>query len=286
MSDKIQARNLPAQLRHRATGNPEHTLPHTAISNCFPGLETDFRNFWRRAFVGLVLLECDNYVTEMEDPALPDLKEHRLLQVGEQPIVTTVIGPPGPHFDARQLQGGSISSGVASMEWSNALAAALQYQEQTVPCYFTKHQAHAPEPLPLDPKTGAFDPSKTLAIHLTVRKLFIGESAAISLDLIKPGELSQGLCSPWQNDYRECACYYWAASRPDYVNVEPTPEGVSRGDNWMSKKRNGEYILDDRKDQRMWSYDDLFQAWEASLRFQIRGRDATETEPLPKKPEA
>ena len=44
--------------------------------------------------------------------------------------------------------------------------------------------------------------------------------AAIALaELPQPGELTQGLCSPWQNDYRECACYYWAASRPDYVNV-------------------------------------------------------------------
>jgi hypothetical protein len=276
MSDKIQARNLPAQLRHRATGNPEHTLPHTAISNCFPGLETDFRNFWRRAFVGLVLLECDNYVVAMEDTALPDLQGHRLLQVGDQPIVTTVAGPPGPGFDDKPLHGGTISSGVASMEWSNSLAAALQHQERVVRCYFTKDKAPAPEPLPLD-DNGKVDLSQTLAVDLTVRKLFIGESAAFSLDLIQPGELSQGLCSPWQNDYRECACYYWAASRPDYVNVEPTPEGISRGDNWMSKKRSGEYILDDRKDHRMWSYDDLFKAWEASLRFQIRGRDATET---------
>src|SRR3712207_8764033 len=39
-----------------------------------------------------------------------------------------------------------------------------------------------------------------------------------------PGELTQSLCSPWQNDYRECGCYYWAASRPDYVNVEPRSE--------------------------------------------------------------
>ena len=37
------------------------------------------------------------------------------------------------------------------------------------------------------------------------------------------GRADAGLCSPWQNDYRECSCYYWASARPDFVNVEPSP---------------------------------------------------------------
>jgi hypothetical protein len=96
----------------------------------------------------------------------------------------------------------------------------------------------------------------------------------VSLVLAEPGELSQGLCSPWQNDYRECACYYWAASRPDYVNVVDTAEGVTRGDNWMAKDSTGTYLLDDRQDRRLWSYDDLFQDWQAHLNFVIGGSDA------------
>jgi hypothetical protein len=98
--------------------------------------------------------------------------------------------------------------------------------------------------------------------------------SVIALELVRPGELTQGLCSPWQNDYRECACYYWAASRPDYVNVEDTATGESHGDNWMSIDRTGNYILDDRKDPRLWTYDDLFSDWQGRLRFQIDGRDA------------
>ena len=57
----------------------------------------------------------------------------------------------------------------------------------------------------------------------------------IAEDVATPGELTQSLCSPWQNDYRECGCYYWAASRPDYVNVEPTARGTSIGNNWMAR---------------------------------------------------
>jgi len=85
------------------------------------------------------------------------------------------------------------------------------------------------------------------------------------------------LCAPWQNDYRECACYYWAASRPDYVNVEPGGDGLSHGDSWMAKQRTGRYIPDNRTDTRLLSYDDLFRYWQGELQFIIAGRDAEES---------
>jgi hypothetical protein len=115
---------------------------------------------------------------------------------------------------------------------------------------------------------------RTIKVELKLRRFFEENSAALSKEMLHPGELTQGLCSPWQNDYRECACYYWAASRPDYVNVEPGPDGLSHGDMWMAKKRTGEYIPDDRQDSRLYNYDDLFKDWQGYLQFIIRGRDA------------
>lgn len=47
----------------------------------------------------------------------------------------------------------------------------------------------------------------------------------------KPGQLSQSLCSPWQHDFVECGCYYWAATRPDVVTNE---DGVP-GQNWVRR---------------------------------------------------
>jgi hypothetical protein len=85
--------------------------------------------------------------------------------------------------------------------------------------------------------------------------------------------LTQGLCSPWQNDYRECSCYYWASARPDYINVEPAGNGLSKGDNWLQKERTGDYVPDDYSDERLILYDDLFNEWERWLRFQVGGRD-------------
>ena len=105
--------------------------------------------------------------------------------------------------------------------------------------------------------------------------------AVIARSLVQPGDLTQSLCSPWQNDYRECACFYWAASRPDYVNIEPSPDGLSTGQNWMQKNRTPAtpnfYIVDDWQDERLLTHEVLFTEWEKNLLFVIGGHDV----PLP-----
>ena len=107
-----------------------------------------------------------------------------------------------------------------------------------------------------------------------VREFFEDETSVISRVLAEAGELTQGLCSPWQNDYRECSCYYWASARPDFVNVDITSAGASTGDNWLQKVRTGDYVPDDYVDSRLVLYEDLFARWEHWLRFAIRGQDA------------
>lgn len=265
---RIDPRNLTAQIHHRSTGNPSSTLPRSAISNCFPGLEMDFRNLWRRTFVGIVLHESNNYVVAAEDDQYKKLIGHRLLRVDGRPTVTNATGPQTPDGESRDLPS-STSPGVVFLEWSNSLAGVLQKAGQKVLCEFTLKPENEERPIPAEP--GAL-----LGVELEVRRFFDEGTAALNKDLLNPGELTQGLCSPWQNDYRECACYYWAASRPDYVNVEPTADGGSRGDNWIQKARGGEYVLDDRRDARMLSYDDLFERWEKELHFIVEGRDVKE----------
>jgi hypothetical protein len=273
---RMKPSNLSAQLHHRARGNPPNSLPMTAISNCFPGLEFDFRNIWRRILVGIVIVENNNYVVEAEDPAFKDLLHHRLLRIDGHDVVTRTFGPVVPGGGSRDLAT-SRSNPVAFMEWSNTIAKVWKKQGQKVRCEFTKDKSD-PEVLP---PTNA---KELLAREMEVRRIFEHVTvegketvqAVLAAEIAKPGELSQGLCSPWQNDYRECACYYWAASRPDYINVVPAADGASQGDNWMQKERGGQYVLDDLSDSRLITYDDLFTSWEKVLRFQIGGKDAPE----------
>lgn len=251
----IEPKNISAQLHHRATGNPPSTLPAAAISNCFPGLEFDFRNVWRRVFEGIELHEASGLVTAAEGE-LSRLVGRFLLQVADTSVLVEVRGPTDDADDA--------ALGSTFLEWSNALSNILQTSTGAlVPCQFVNP-----------------DDQSTETVELRVRSLFSrsnrdDEPIPVVDELVaQPGELTQSLCSPWQNDYRECGCYYWAASRPDYVNVESTGQGVSVGNNWMARDREPKrYEPDDPSNERQLGYDDLFRDWQGLLRFIVEGRD-------------
>ncbi|MBB6130945.1 hypothetical protein [Mucilaginibacter lappiensis] len=269
----IRASNLTAQLHYKGAGNPYSVLPRSAISNCFPGLELDFRNLWRRAFQGIVLVENNNYIVET-DEQFNHLLHCRLVAIEEQPTMVITTGPtfPGPDASVGPLITIANPNGVSFMEWSNNMASILQKQGQQVKCYFTKEPSFHEVLVEQD-----FNKDDYQEETLIVNYIFEKDTAVFSDEIIKPGEMTQGLCAPWQNDYRECACYYWAASRPDFVNVVPDEKGLSSGDSWMAKKRSGEYIPDNRTDSRLLSYDDLFKNWEGELNFVIKGKDATDS---------
>lgn len=277
---RIKATNLGAQLRYRGRGNPPSSSPDSAPSNCFPGLVADFRVVWRRILVGIVLHEANNYVVQA-DPPHTSLLHRRLLRIDDVPLVTTVFGPARSRKDDADgppigpLMGGDEDDGLAVLEWANALAAVAPKAGLRVPCVFTKTAS--------DDRTLSDLPAEeTETHHLEVRRFFnrsagteVGGSGVIAEELVQPGELTQGLCSPWQSDFRECACYYWAASRPDYVNVVHDVDVGSRGHNWMQKNREGapQYVLDDGVDRRLLTERDLLNAWERVLKFVIGGKD-------------
>ncbi|MEU9128458.1 hypothetical protein AB0D08_10165 [Kitasatospora sp. NPDC048540] len=274
---RIDPTNLTAQLHYRPDGNPPSSLPESAISNAFPGLEFDFRNVWRRLFEGIELHEADNYVVAASGEHAR-LKGRRLLRVAGEPTVVPVSGPQRPHEDPPgRLTSAGNPDGVVTMEWSNSLAAVLkEYAGRAVKCEFTK--AEAPLPVGLPAKEDEAD--RLEVVDLVVRPLFAFSAVAggplpvIDREMVQPGELTRGLCSPWQNDYRECACYYWAASRPDFVNTEVDAAGTTVGNSWLAVDREPkEYVLDDREDSRLLSYEDLFQDWQRHLRFIVDGQD-------------
>lgn len=278
--------NLSAQLSYEAAGNPHSSRPVTSVANCCPGLEVDFRAVWRRMFTGIVLREYDNLVVDV-DPGVHDerilrLVGQRLLRVrlsedladkaGQYLMMTPIKGPASSDTDGEiQLSTQFNPNGLAPLEWSNALAHILSARQGgKVFCDFTKDlsedDSEMQQPCIEDPKN--YD-----TLPFQVRRFFEDDSAVISQALAEAGELTQGLCSPWQNDYRECSCYYWASARPDFINVEPTGNGLSKGDNWLQKERTGVYVPDDYEDSRLILYDELFNEWERWLKFQIGGRD-------------
>ena len=267
----LTPRNLTAQIAYAVAGNPASSRPSSAIANCCPGLEVDFRAVWRRIFKGIVLREYDNLVVatdaDVPDPVISGLAGHRLLRVNGVETTGTMVGPsPADPAQPVVLATDDNPHGLAPFEWSNLLAAVLGTGKAI--CDFTKEESWYQH----QPWTGR--KGDHITVELEVRSFFESDTAVISHELAQPGELTQGLCSPWQNDFRECSCYYWASARPDFVNVEPGPTGGSTGDNWLQKVRTGAYLPDDYADDRLLNYDDLFESWELWLRFQIGGRDS------------
>jgi hypothetical protein len=297
---EIAPRNLTAsqllvkQLNHEAKGNPVNSRPEMAIANCCPGLEVDFRAVWRHLFEGIELCEHDNYVVNDTRAKNPDgtwvrqnLKGHRLLSIGlvtpgfrpAQPVIVRLKGPsPSNSTGDVPVSLANNPHGVWTMEWSNCLAHvvdALRRQRANgvpdapvidfvVDCEFTREAADTPQP----------EGAPSIFVPLRVRDFFEGQTAVISEELAKAGELTEGVCSPWQNDLRECSCFYWASSRPDFVNMRVGNDGLSHGDNWLAKERTGEYVPDDYVDARLMDYDYLFDNWEKELQFQIGGKDS------------
>jgi hypothetical protein len=283
----LTPKNLSAQISYEARGNPISSRPVTSVANCCPGLEVDFRAVWRRLFRGIELREYDNLVVKVDKDvdALvkpphgsklkpSDLKDHRLLRVvlpgGEQLLMMTQMwGPASSDIEGKiKLTSSTNPDGMAPVEWSNALARVLPHKGFRVRCDFSADRSLDQLGLRDDP-----EPRNYVSFNFEVRPFFQDDTAVISNELAEAGELTQGLCSPWQNDYRECSCYYWASARPDYVNVELTTTGLSTGDNWMQKRRSGSYVADDYADTRLIMYDDLFADWESLLKFEIGGRD-------------
>jgi hypothetical protein len=237
----------------------------------------DFRNVWRRLLTGIELHEGSNMVVAAEGDDLQFLaKGWRLISIFDMQMMAPVTGPSYVGGPDVPLQGGPNTPPPDSkgwydkwaLEWSNALALVLyQYAGQLVPCKFQN----------------SISVDQTTVIELVVRPFFepalaeTGDTArqpVIAKDLLQPGELSQSLCSPWQNDYRDCGCFYWAATRPDFVNVRATATGTSAGNNWLQRDLTPDtaplYIAGD--DPALISYDDLYRRWTKMLRFVFGGR--------------
>lgn len=246
--------NLAAMQAYRGRGNPPSVSPDAAISNCFPGLEFDVRNMWKTIFVGIEIHEAGvgqlghRVVGVDAEAAAQGISTFdRLISVAGEPVEQS-------HLDAN----GVSTNRRNATELFNGLAHLHDKAGQQVNCTFERNE----------------DGSQFTAL-LEVRPIFTG--AMINEALAEPGALTQSLCSPWQADYRECGCFYWAASRPDYVNADPGA-GVA-GHDWMQKNRapGDDYLPDPGGRNQAGthiSYDDLYRNWEDELKFVVKGKDS------------
>jgi hypothetical protein len=184
----------------------------------------------------------------------------------EKFFLTGVIkgpSPADPDLSVRVLWS-SNQEGRWTIEWSNGFG---KFLDRLRRCRTERNDKH------IKVKGVVCKNGKQTRIELEVQDFFEPGTGVISKELAEPGELTWGLCSPWQNDLRECACFYWASSRPDFVNTTSGQDGMTQGDYWLARERTGQYVPDDYSDTRLISYDEIFEHWE-KLQIQIGGRDS------------
>jgi hypothetical protein len=74
------------------------------------------------------------------------------------------------------------------------------------------------------------------------RRPYVNSAGVIDL-AFRAGELTESMCNPWQHDFRDCGCHYWAANHPDVVFAETAP-GRALADGQSTDAQRANTLLD------------------------------------------
>lgn len=221
---KVGPRNLTARAAALVSGNPVVTRPEDAVANYFPGLELDGRNLDRRFFPGLVFdfiwyedegSDADHYgarlayVDALEDPDLQSETPaaQKLLDTLTTGNLAAALSSGVWYLDWLEQDGKRIALGGLDGSAIWRIVRSLEPKELTVQLRRRGDLARRR------------NVRRQLILHGWRRRYTDPQTGVIS-GAYQPGELMQGLCSPWQHDFRDCACFYWASNHPDLVYGE------------------------------------------------------------------
>jgi hypothetical protein len=219
-----QPLNLTARAAYLVPGNPVVTRPEDAVANCYPGLELDIRNLDRRFFPGLVF----EFIARA-DTGLPYSEPTRYgahlayVDPDEDPDISPSL--------AGELaeKSGSLGTGEWYIEWMEQEGRRLSMLEnrdgQTLPMdgLFVWRLIRGLKPAPVTLCLHQRDTQTADVILHGNRRRFTNPLSGVITLAYQPGEMLQSLCSPWQHDFRDCYCHYWASNHPDLVFGEILP---------------------------------------------------------------
>lgn len=237
----VRPRNLSARAdeRRRVVGNPASARLESGVGNCFPGLEWDVRNLEGRFFPGLLFWVVTEplapvpealpdqagirlkYLDYLADPMLPE----RSAEPWVQALLSTYAGSVGR----------SLSTGRWYLHW-------LEQDGHRVSCYDNDGQPYDGEllwrfvrclaPGPVKIALVRRDvPAPQPVVELSGQRRVYAPGGVVDA-AYPPGELTESMCNPWQHDFRDCACYYWASNHPDVVlggGAVSLPDGAPAG---------------------------------------------------------
>ena len=242
-SGKIFPRNLTARAEYQAAGNPAVTRLEDVVANCYPGLELDVRNLDRRFFPGLVF----EFVGRDDNTAAYDEPQRygawlRYVDYLLDPELQSEAPDAKRLLIDIMLSAGTLSTGGDwYLEWveQDGKRLSMYLHNPDNPDYpldglyvWRLLRGLAPGPLKIALKRRAGGAHSKEVVLDGWRRHFTDPVTGVINGAYQPGELLQSLCSPWQHDFRDCACMYWASNHPDAVfqEIEPGEPTLPNGE--------------------------------------------------------
>ena len=223
---RVLPRNLPARADYLVPGNPMTSRPESGVANSHPGLEVDVRALDRHFLPGLVfdfqyrigakLVHIDPKRHSGRHVPTSDEMEQGLFlwavrgRFGNCPSTVQTV----PLLD---VDGYMVLRRIMDLE-PGPLTVMIGYAPRTA--RESRESAALIEAFESGVLQAPVQRTEDRLVYTCVdgkRAAFLCGDGVLDPDLIPPGELTQTLCSPWQWDFADCHCYYWASSKPDIV---------------------------------------------------------------------
>ncbi|WP_414583034.1 hypothetical protein [Scytonema sp. PCC 10023] len=254
---KIFPRNLTAKADYIVRGNPTNTRLESGVDNCYPGLEFDQRNLDQAFFPGLIF-EYHRDDGAILREILPDSAPAQAgltaannqsplylgILVGRTTASQSEQQPPVFFFN--KLNGLEVWRRVHDLlpgKIAIALSPSPNIDTELVQELLQELQVWDADEslvgnlrrLAASGKSGIKrTDDKLVAVFTGERERYLDEDGVINVDVYEPGDITRSLCAPWQYDFRDCGCFYWAASKPDIVT---SADGQQRYLNFQRKDR-------------------------------------------------
>lgn len=288
-AQKIFPRNLTARAAYQVAGNPVVARLESGVGNCYPGLEYDHRNLDRRFFPGLVF----DFVSQ-DDASAPSQKRRGLR--------LTAVELNDPDLQGDQSLRDSLGSQSAALGAGSWFVNEIEQDGKKILTYETAgNNIEYLDGMVIYQIVRGLNRGKVrivlsnrdgdgASVELTgERRGFLNEDGVIK-SVFQPGELTQSLCSPWQHDFRDCGCNYWASNHPDIVLTEdevgeallPTggsadPHRAQTLVDWLRADRNREAAAEafpTREENRLFQMDhyEINRRWE-QLAVVLEGKE-------------